>query len=720
MNTRLRLPSVILVFVLIHSSIVQGVSVNALSKSDSQFLSQQSGSPVLWKEWNNQTIDQAKNSQIPILVVAGFSHCRRCEAAFGEIFNTPELSAVINQSFVPVLVDGDALPDVFSYLFKISQSVAGASAAPQTIVFTPDLKPIWAASDPGRTELLRTLETIQRSWTLGQREDVLRNADQFHKKFLQQHRPNKTKELPVENQLLRSFFREMAIKFDREFGGFPSTTKTLPSMQLLALSRIYRRTDKPEALEMVEKTLQEINASSIHDHVDGGFFRQSNERGWAPDFMAKVLSDNALVASASLDAWKMTSKPEYSFLTLKTLRFLIEQMSHKSGGFFSAILDRSLVSDQSQYSWNYSDLKAALSPAHFSLLSKVFIGRGQPGSTMRLDSVASSSVPVVLHSNGATFPVFGSPEHKELNQILLELRGLRQKRGKLKVDPTIQVGWNGLAIEVLSRASKTFAQNIFLKHAVDAAEKIRDTAWDGTNLSHMIVKDRAIGSGTLEDYSQFIHGLIALTEATGQLKWLQLAAKLQNRQNELFWSEELSAFFDFQKSVVDHGIRGISLNDTVVPSGNSMSILNLVRLSSLSGNSEWRSISERLLRSMSAKIIAHPGWYPYAVLGVDAVADTFKELVIVAPRDKDLELEQAAFNTHFSPYAPNQVMISRLDSQSVPADSVAAELLRAKKPLRGKTTFYVCQNRTCKLPTTDVIKALEMLQTKISYKVGKD
>ncbi len=693
---------------------------NDLRQSTSLFISHQAGSPVHWREWNDSSLSRAKTTQTPLFVVAGFSHCRRCETAFGEVFNTPELSTLINESFVPVLIDGDALPDVFSHLFKIAQSVAGATASPQAIILAPDLKPIWAAADPGKSELLRNLMTIQRSWSSDQRKDLLRTSEQFQKKLLQQHRPAKKKELPVETQLLRSFFREMAIKFDRELGGFHSISRSLPAMQILALNRIYRRTEKPEALEMINKTLHEIHAGGVHDQVDGGFFRQAGERGWAPDTFAKLLSDNALVTNAFLEAWKITSDPTYSTLTLKTLRFIVEQMRHKSGGFISAVLDRSPIAEQSSYTWNYSDLKTSLNPAQFKLLSKVFINENQPSSTMRADSVASTSIPLVLHSNATIFPKFGTPEHKELNQILIKLKALRKQRGPAKFDQSIHVGWNGLMIDTLCRAGKTFAQNDLIKHALDAATKIKRTAWNGGDLSHMIVNEKAVGFGTLEDYSMVIHGLLALTEATGQMEWLQLASNLQARQIELFWSEELSAFFDFQKSVTDEGLRGISLNDSTVPSGNNISVHNLIRLGNLSGKVDWKSIAERLLKSISSKILAHPSWYPYSMIGIDSFTDIFKELVIVAPRAKDLELEQAVFTTHFSPYAPNQVMLFRFGGQSLAPDSVAKELLNAKNPIKGKTTFYVCQNRTCKLPTTDVKKALELLGTKISYKVGKD
>ena len=192
-------------------------------------------------------------------------------------------------------------------------------------------------------------------------------------------------------------------------------------------------------------------------------------------------------------------------------------------------------------------------------------------------------------------------------------------------------------------------------------------------------------------------GLLALYEATFDLRWFVEARALAEAMIAQFWDEERGGFFF---TSTDHEAlisRTKDFYDNATPSGNSVAAHVFLRLSLLTGEEPYRNVAERVLRMLRNAMLRAPNGFGHLLCALDLYLASPYEIAIIGPpgNANTASLVAAAF----SRYLPNRVIaLAAPDDAEAPR---AIKLLADRIQLDGKPTAYVCRNFHCEAPVTD-------------------
>src|SRR5262245_3096183 len=106
-------------------------------------------------------------------------------------------------------------------------------------------------------------------------------------------------------------------------------------MTLEFLLRYSQRTGSREGMAMLEKTLRAMAEGGMYDQLGGGFHRYSVDEEWLVPHFEKMLYDNALLARVYVETFQATGDPFYRRIAEETLDYIVREMRHPAGGFFS-------------------------------------------------------------------------------------------------------------------------------------------------------------------------------------------------------------------------------------------------------------------------------------------------------------------------------------------------------------------------------------------------
>jgi uncharacterized protein YyaL (SSP411 family) len=87
------------------------------------------------------------------------------------------------------------------------------------------------------------------------------------------------------------------------------------------------------------ETLRAMARGGTYDVVGGGFARYSTDDLWRVPHFEKMLYDNAQLALSYLHAFLLTQDAFFRDVAVRTLDFVVREMGHPDGGFFSSLDD---------------------------------------------------------------------------------------------------------------------------------------------------------------------------------------------------------------------------------------------------------------------------------------------------------------------------------------------------------------------------------------------
>ena len=214
--------------------------------------------------------------------------------------------------------------------------------------------------------------------------------------------------------------------------------------------------------------------------------------------------------------------------------------------------------------------------------------------------------------------------------------------------------------------------------------------------------------GHLDDYAFMVWGLLNLYEAGFDTKQLNRAIKLSEIMEKDFNDNEGGGFFlgsDQSEKLI---IRAKTGYDGAIPSGNSIAVLIFNRLYRMTGNLRWANLSEKTLRSFSKDLKQMPSGYTAMILGFMYDAYGSKEIVVVANgrhEETQLLLEELQ-----SLYIPQKIMLFKDTNKRRDPLTKIASWTENHSAQNNKPTIYICEDFACSLPTTDLKKAIELIQ----------
>jgi len=288
---------------------------------------------------------------------------------------------------------------------------------------------------------------------------------------------------------------------------------------------------------------------------------------------------------------------------------------------------------------------------------------------------------------------------------------VREKRIHPHKDDKVLTDWNGLMISALAKGAQAFNEPKYAEAAGRAVDFILNNMrrTDG-RLLHRYRDGEAGIQAHLDDYAFLIWGLIELYEATFDVKYLKTALDLNNDLIKHFWDDKSGGFYFTPDDGEDLIVRQKEVYDGAIPSGNSVAMLNLLRLGRISVNSDFEEKAAKVGSAFSNTVKQYPAAYTQLMVALDfGVGPSYEVVVVGGSQAEDTKAMLQALRRQF---IPNKVVLLRPTEKEPPEITKIAEFTRAQSSLGGKATAYVCLNYQCKLPTTDIDRMLELLNIK--------
>lgn len=679
------------------------MKVNRLAKEKSPYLLQHKNNPVDWYPWGEEAFAEAKKQNKPIFLSIGYSTCYWCHVMEKDSFEIDEVAQVMNKYFINIKVDREEHPEVDQIYMDAVMAMTGHGGWPMSVFLTPDLKPFVGATFLWRQQFLNVMHRIQEEW-IKKPEKVFEFGEKVFEALSET--PQRFSEQNYDDQILIKAYENLARRFDSQHGGFGGAPKFPHSADLSLLMRVAHRQNEKKALQMVVKSLDEMAKGGIYDHLGGGFHRYSTDDKWFAPHFEKMLYDNALLAVTYLEAYQLTKNEHYAKIARETLDFVLREMTSPEGGFYSAQDAGEVGREGDFYVWTYDELKSVLSENELQLLKDVYgvteTGNWEHGKNILcLQNGQPSQRDPLGH---------GSAPTQKLKEKLFQIRQQREHPHK---DEKILTGWNGLMISAMAKAYQALADERYLVVAQKAAGFIKGQLYQKENLLRRFCDGESKYSAKLEDYAYLIQGLIDLYESDFDGKWLFWAGKLQNEQNQAFWDEKKGGYYFASHAEKNLVIRKKDFFDASIPSGNAVSLLNLLRLHDLTLTPSFQEKAKVLSEIFAGLSLKQSTLgYSSALIALDYVLSGAKEIAIIG--DVNEEKTKTFLFDLYRSFVPNKVLacgagLIHQAEQEVEASHETPLLLQGKAAINDQTTVYICQNHVCEKPLTDLDEVLEKI-----------
>jgi uncharacterized protein YyaL (SSP411 family) len=688
---------------------------NRLTHEKSPYLLQHAHNPVDWYPWGDEAFERARADDKPIFLSIGYATCHWCHVMERESFEDEEVARLLNDGFVSIKVDREERPDIDNVYMTVCQSMTGSGGWPLSIVMTPEKKPFFAATYIpkharfGRAGMLELLPRVLTVWR-EKRSEATRLADHIAESLsgLAEGAPG----AGLDRAMLDTAYHHLAESFDESHGGFGGAPKFPTSERLRLLLRHWRRTGDPDALQMVEQTLASMRRGGIYDHVGFGFHRYSTDERWLVPHFEKMLYDQALLAIAYLEAYQATDNPDYASTAREIFTYVLRDMTSPEGGFYSAEDADSEGEEGKFYLWNERELREVLSPTEAEAAVSIFNVEGDGNFLDEATRAKTGANILHLAPSGDKPPELRDLTADELEGALSKTRGKllarREERVRPFRDDKVLPDWNGLMIAALAKGGRILGEPRYTNAAAKAAAFVlREMRDEQGRLFHRYrVGERAI-TGFLDDYAFLTWGLIEVYEATFEVHHLQAALGLTETLIGHFWDDTSGGLFmtpDFGEALL---VRSKEAHDGAVPSGNSVAMMNLLRLARMTGRSDLEEKAAEIGKAFADMVRRAPSAFAALLSAVDFGAGPSYEVVITGePGGEDVRAMIAAVRTQ---YVPNKVVLFRPSGEESPEIAALASFTRELTAVDGKATAYVCQDHTCALPTTDALEMLRLL-----------
>ena len=689
---------------------------NRLNNEKSPYLLQHANNPVDWYPWGAEAFNKAASEDKPIFLSIGYSTCHWCHVMERESFEDHEVAVLMNETFVSIKVDREERPDLDNIYMTVSQMLTGSGGWPLTIVMTPDKKPFFAGTYIpkenrfGRIGMMELIPRIKEVWTT-RRNDTVESANEILKAL--QGRENENPGSDLGSALLDKAYQGLADLFDKVYGGLGNAPKFPSPHNLYFLLRHWKRTGDENALHIVEKTLSGMRKGGIYDQIGFGFHRYSTDREWLVPHFEKMLYDQALLAIAYLETYQSTGKATYAGTAREIFEYVLRDMTDHEGGFYSAEDADSEGVEGKFYTWEMEEIEKQFDKGSIDLIRRVF--NVEKNGNYKDEASGRSNGTNILHQNKSFQEIADDLKisvrelEDRIDVLRKKLFTVREKRIHPYKDDKILTDWNGLMISALARGAQILDESRYLKAAKKAAGFIMEKLYHpDEGLLHRYRDGQAGIMAHADDYAFFIWGLLELYEASFDPDYLTSALELNQYLMKHFWDEKRWGLYFTSDNGEELIIRTRESNDGAVPSANSVAILNLLRLSRFTGDPELEKRAGEIERAFSNTIRQYPLGYTMFLTGIDfGIGPSYE--VVVAGNSEGSDT-RAMLQTLRSCFIPNKVTILRPTEKKFPEIDDLAELIKYHVSIEGKATAYICQNFTCKAPTTDAEKMLEYLK----------
>ena len=686
---------------------------NRLQNEKSPYLLQHAQNPVDWYPWGEDAFAKARQEDKPIFLSIGYSTCHWCHVMERESFEDEEVAGLLNETFVNIKVDREERPDIDAVYMKVCQLMTQSGGWPLTIMMMPDKRPFFAATyiprgtRYGRVGLLEMIPEVKLLWQT-KRDDVFSAASEITG-ILQ--RPSAGGDKDLGEEILHRAYQSLSASFDQVYGGFDHAPKFPSPHNFFFLLRYWKRTGEPQALRMVEDTLQNMRRGGICDHIGFGFHRYSTDERWVVPHFEKMLYDQAMMAMAFIEVFQATGRKEYETCAREIFTYVLRDMTDGQGGFYCAEDADSEGVEGKFYLWTEGEVRDVLTKEGADL----FLSHYRHDSDLTLHGMqeipAGHFIPHLLPVSEKDGGDDSTNRSGRLENIRQKLFAVREKRIHPHRDDKIMTDWNGLMIAALARGAQVFGEPVYLQAALHATDFIfQFLRTDSGRLLHRFRDGEGAITANIDDYSFMIWALLELYETTFEMKHLMRALEFQSHLFAYFRDDLNGGYFLTPHDAEELLTRPKELYDGAIPSGNSMAFINTLRLSRMTGDAELDERAHEIYRAFRAQADAAPMNFTQFLCGLDFAIGPASEVIVAG--EKNGPDTEAMLDVLRRSFVPNKIVVFRPEGPEQPEIETIAPYVQAHAAINGRATAYVCSNFACSLPTDDPGKMMALLNKK--------
>jgi len=677
---------------------------NRLTESQSPYLLQHQDNPVDWYPWGEEALNRAKQEDKPIFLSIGYAACHWCHVMAHESFEDPKIADLMNEHFVNIKVDREERPDLDNIYMKAVVAMTGQGGWPMSVFLTPDGEPFYGGTyfPPQRRgnmpSFQQVLTSIARAWN-EDRKQLLESSAKITQ-HLRSSQGGDGEDGEIDGEYLENIVQRLYAGYDWINGGWGQAPKFPQAMTIDFLLAQSTRGNQ-DALEMATHALTAMAKGGMYDVVGGGFSRYSVDQFWLVPHFEKMLYDNALLASAYLHGYLLSDNPHFKQVCQRTLDFVIRELRHKEGGFYSSLDADSEGEEGKYYLWTKAELEELIpDPDEQELFMAAYNVSADGNFEGKTVLQRARSDQELARETG-----FDIPRVREtLNNLHDRLYQAREKRVRPTTDDKVLTAWNGLMLQTLAEAGRYLNQSRYTRMAQENAEFLLDALRrDDGRLLRAWRQGKTSQLAYLADYGALIIGLLALYQTDENERWYRAARTLTEDMLDLFYDPQ-DGFFDTGHDQEELLYRPQEIQDNATPSGSALAATALLLMAGYEINLEWHDIAVDTTKAQQELYKRQPIGFGQWLQAADLIVGPLQEIAIVGPESD--HGRQALVDTLWDTYRPRAIgAVSDL-----PVNDRSPTVLHDRPLQDGKATAYVCQGTVCKPPVTDP----DALQTELN------
>jgi uncharacterized protein YyaL (SSP411 family) len=667
--------------------------MNHLEGSTSPYLLQHAENPVDWYSWGDEALEKARRENKPIFLSIGYAACHWCHVMAHESFEDETTATLMNENFVSIKVDREERPDLDGIYMAATMALTGSGGWPMSVFLTPDLRPFYAGtyfppvSRHNLPAFRDVLTSIANAWR-EDRDEVDRTGAKLTEHLLRQAA---TPEISgaFSQELLDGAVKHLNDSYDWGYGGWGQAPKFPQPMTIEYLLRRASRGDELAA-RLARHALSAMSKGGMYDVVGGGFARYSVDNFWRTPHFEKMLYDNAQLALAYLHAWQVTREPHYKRIVIETLDFVLREMTNTEGGFYSSLDADSEGVEGKFYTWTQEEIQQTLgSDFEFFKTAYGVTAQGNwEGKTILQRALDDSSL-------ASRYKIDRDSVQEKLADCHARLLAVRDTRIHPATDDKVITSWNGLMLRAFAAASRVFDDKEKVSRCLGVATRNAEfllTALRPNGRLRRAWREGQAGSEVfLEDYGSLILGLLELYQTDFNNRWFVAARQLCDEMVSRF-SDPAGGFFDTPGDGVPLLIRPKEIQDSAVPSGNSLACEALLELADFTGERPYRDLADKSLRLVGDATLRYPTAFARWLSAADFMLAGVKQIAILYEgMDEGV---RSLLDVIRAEFRPNIVVAV----SAYPPSEEAPALLKGRPVMDGKATAYVCDGFICKLP----------------------
>ncbi len=680
--------------------------MNRLQYETSPYLLQHADNPVDWYPWGDEAFQVARMEDKPLLVSVGYSTCHWCHVMAHESFEDPDVAGLMNMLFVNVKVDREERPDVDQMLMDVCQLLTGSGGWPLNVFLTPEGKPFYAGTyfpprpAHGRPSWVQVLHYIAKLWR-EDRDTIYRQAQRIEEALQGKDTPLlqldrlEGEQPPWSEETMHDIYKQLIVQADLVHGGFGGAPKFPQTMALDWLMQYHFHTGQAEALQHALFSLEQMVRGGIYDQLGGGLARYATDERWLVPHFEKMLYDNALLLRSLTAAWQHTRRDLFGEAAAETIEWVAREMRHPEGAFYSALDADSEGEEGKFYVWSKKEVEEVLGDE--APLFCAFYDVSEQGNWEGKN---------ILHRPHEE-EAFAERQGLSVQELKAKLASAkrrllarRNERTRPGLDDKVLLDWNMLMVTALLQAGRAFGRDEWREMALQALhfalEHLQQD--EGPTMYHTWKDGKARYDAYLDDYANLIEALLEAAETTGEMSYVERAARVAEYVIEEFLDPQRS-LFRFSSPTHDSRVSPrIELFDSATPSGNAVMARNLQRLAVLLHRDDQAALAERMLRVVSDSVVRYPLAMAHWAVALANAVWGLPEIAVVGP---DAARKVTTLWRH---YLPDHVLQWSTEAEA------RWPLLAGRSGAADEALFYLCRQYACLRPVREAEALMALMR----------